>query len=435
MLGLAAVDVVLVVGDRCVSPATDEWAGGIVSSTGHVLLASFTLAGGVAVWRWDVGDVVLERELALAHGRPATAVVHRVLRADGPVGLELVPLCTWRDANGDRFAGPDPAGRGCERRLCLRGRVPRHRAGLGARWLVLSRRALREEAARGLDDVEDVFAAGRFRATLGAGESTGLVVLADDGDPPDAQDVVAAARARAEALVRRAGASTDVERLLCQAADQFVVQTSDGPSIYAGYPWFGEWSRDAMTSYEGVFPVTGRADEGRALLTRAADLMSDGLLADSTDPASRSSTPPTRRRGSCTPSVATSRGPATSISPRHEPAARLGPHARPRGHALRDRCRSLGRAAAPRADGWALTWMDARVDGVPVTSPAGKAVEINALWVNALATLAELPDARGGDGSSRPARHDRARASCARFACPVAELLRAVRRVGAADGL
>lgn len=44
------------------------------------------------------------------------------------------------------------------------------------------------------------------------------------------------------------------------------------------------------------------------------------------------------------------------------------------------------------AEGIALTWMDARVDGKPVTQRAGKAVEINALWINALATVATLEE-------------------------------------------
>ena len=68
MLGLAALDPVLVVGDARVRLATDEWAGGAVDPRGHELLASFDLDDGVPRWRWQVGDVVLERELAMAHG-------------------------------------------------------------------------------------------------------------------------------------------------------------------------------------------------------------------------------------------------------------------------------------------------------------------------------------------------------------------------------
>jgi predicted glycogen debranching enzyme len=41
-------------------------------------------------------------------------------------------------------------------------------------------------------------------------------------------------------------------------------------------------------------------------------------------------------------------------------------------------------------EGWALTWMDARVDGVPITPRFGKPVEVNALWVNGLRVTARL---------------------------------------------
>src|SRR5262245_57002928 len=72
-------------------------------------------------------------------------------------------------------------------------------------------------------------------------------------------------------------------------------------------------------------------------------------------------------------------------------------------------------------DGEALTWMDARIDGVPVTPRIGKAVEVNALWVNALASVAALstvarqPTALDG-GRSLDTLRDAAKASfAARF--------------------
>src|SRR5262249_13465649 len=88
------------------------------------------------------------------------------------------------------------------------------------------------------------------------------------------------ARARARGLVTQAGASGDVEGRLAQAADQFVVA---GPTVVAGYPWFGEWSRDTMTSYEGLLLETGRVAEGRELLLRAAATLSEGMLANTVD--------------------------------------------------------------------------------------------------------------------------------------------------------
>jgi predicted glycogen debranching enzyme len=71
------------------------------------------------------------------------------------------------------------------------------------------------------------------------------------------------------------------------------------------------------------------------------------------------------------------------------------------------------------APGKALTWMDACVGGAPFTPRAGKAVEINALWVNALAAAGALRVATGRPADPLPARHAAARDSFrAAFAVP-----------------
>jgi len=109
MLGLAAIDPILIIGDRRIPLAVHEWSSGAIDPNGHVHLESFELDEGLPRWRWTVGDVVIEREIAMDHGRASVAVVHRVVRAPGPVSLELHPLCTWRDAHGERFADGAPA--------------------------------------------------------------------------------------------------------------------------------------------------------------------------------------------------------------------------------------------------------------------------------------------------------------------------------------
>lgn len=61
--------------------------------------------------------------------------------------------------------------------------------------------------------------------------------------------------------------------------------------------------------------------------------------------------------------------------------------------------------------GVALTWMDARVDGIPVTPRAGKPVEINALWINALGTIAALAERTSDEAAPFRRLHERAVAS------------------------
>src|SRR5579883_2275665 len=186
MLGLAALDPALVLGDARLRLAVHEWGSGAIDPLGHLELASFDLEDGVPRWRFAVGDTILERELACARGRPAVAVVHRLLRAPGPVGLELSALSTWRDAHGERLGNGSPA---VERvdggyvfegayRVSGPGFVPAGEWYRGVRY--------REEAARGLPDREDLWHAGAFSAELWPGEELTVTAWAGDlsAEPP-----------------------------------------------------------------------------------------------------------------------------------------------------------------------------------------------------------------------------------------------------------
>ena len=284
MLGLAALDPVLVVGDARY-PARDRRMGlGAVDPCGHELLVSFTLDRGVPRWRWQVGNVVLEREIAMAHGRCAVGVVHRLVYADRPVGLELTPLCTWRSVHGERFANGDPAVEATADGFAFEGAYRVEGAGwrAGGAWYRGVR--AREEAARGLNDREDLWAAGAFAVELVAGDAhevTAAAARAAARSRPPRRSSRARASERPGSS-RRAGVSGEVDEQLVLAADQFVID-HDGPTAVAGYPWFGEWSRDLMTSYEGLFLSTGRAEEGREALRRAAATLSEGMLANTAD--------------------------------------------------------------------------------------------------------------------------------------------------------
>ena len=256
-----------------------------VSPRGFELLVTFELEDGLPRWRWQIGDVVLERELAMAHGRPAVGVVHRLLRADRPVRLELTPLCTWRNVHGERFASGSPGVEQTSDGFVFENafRVGGDGWSPGGDWYLGVR--AREEAARGLNDREDVWAAGTFSSTIAPGESHEVTAAAAPFDEPlpRASAIVAAARERAADLVRRAGATDAVDAQLVLAADSFAIETAGRPTAVAGYPWFGEWSRDLMTSYEGLYLATKRADEGRDVLRTSAATVSEGMLANTAD--------------------------------------------------------------------------------------------------------------------------------------------------------
>ena len=395
MLGLVALDPVLVVGDARFRLATHEWAGGAVDPHGHELLSTFELDRGLPRWRWQIGDIVLERELALTYGRPAVGVVHRLVRTDRPVRLELTPLCTWRSVHGERFANGAPNVEHTAEGFVFESAYRLAGAGWapGGDWYRGIR--AREEAARGLGDVEDVWAAGAFAVELNAGESHEVTAAAApfDGTLPQAKEIVAAARSRADSVLRRAAPTDALDEQLVLAADQFTITTAGRPTAVAGYPWFGEWSRDLMTSYEGLYLATNRHDEGREVLRTSAATVSEGMLANTADTGSLEYNTvdgtlwfvhAVGRHLAVTGDDGLGRELApvlAEIVQHHVDGTRYGIGVDPTDGLLRQ-----------GADGWALTWMDARIDGVPVTQRAGKPVEVNALWLRALEVAASCAD-------------------------------------------
>ncbi len=388
-LGLAALDAVVVIGDRRIRLATHEWTGGI-DPRGHELLAGFDLDDGVPRWRYDLGSVQVEVELAMAHGVPTVGVVHRLVA--GEAQIEVTALCTWRDQHGERFAGADPdvspSASGFVFESAYRVDGPGFEPGAGWYRAV----SYREEAARGLGATEDLWAAGTFHADLTAGEALEVTASSDLGSAPaHAAGIVSAARRRAEALAAAAGAHDHVDRILAVGADRFVVDTPSGPGVVAGYPWFGEWSRDAFTSYEGLLLCTGRIDEGRSLILRAAGTVSEGMLANTADVGTMEYNTidaalwflhAIGRHVAHTGDhdlVADLADTMGDMLAAHRAGTRFGIGV--------DEATGLLRGGA---EGWALTWMDARIDGRPVTPRDGFPVEVEALWINGLGVAADL---------------------------------------------
>jgi predicted glycogen debranching enzyme len=433
-LGLVSLDPVVVLpGGSEVPLAVHEWSSGAVAPRGHTLLQHVDLDDGLPRWQWRIGDLVIEREVAMQHGRPSVAVVHRV-RSGGPIALRLQAVVTWRDVHGERGRwGPDPTvestadGAVVDRAYRLRG------PGWSPAGTWWEGAHARHEKARGLAADEDLYLAGTFEATLSAGEVLEVSGWADllEQAPPPATEVVRGARRRASRLADSSGASDGPAARLVLAADSFV---TTGPDVVAGYPWFGAWSRDTMTSYEGIFLETGRLDEGRRLLEAYAASLSEGMLANTAD---------------------------TGRTEYNTADATLWfVHAVDR-HVARTGDADLGALLLPHLDeiveahvagtrygirvdadglltqgepGQALTWMDARVDGTGVTPRIGKAVEVNALWLHGLAAVGRRRRAVGADDSSLVILEEAGRASFRRrFPAPGGGLRDVVDGAGGED--
>src|SRR2546426_3776329 len=257
---------------------------------------------------------------------------------------------------------------------------------------------LPRERERGLDAVEDHLHAGTFEASLEPGAALTLVLSAETAPSLDGEQAWRR-RARHEAEVlaawRRAqpaaeGAPAWIGQLVL-SADQFVARRPladdpEGMTVIAGYHWFGDWGRDTMIALPGLTLATGRGEIARRILKTFARFVDGGML------------PNRLRDGGQAPdynAVDAALWYVEAVRAYHEATRDAGLleelfpllaeivrlHAEGTRYGIRVDSDGLLIAGEP---GVQLTWMDAKVDDWVVTPRGGKAVEINALWYNAL---------------------------------------------------
>lgn len=254
-----------------------------------------------------------------------------------------------------------------------------------------------EEVKRGFDAHEDLFTAGFFKKQLSQGES--FFFFASTGKPT--KNLLTLWDKEARARMKSARLSD-----LQYSAKNFFVERDNGDlSIIAGYPWFNEWGRDAMIALPGLAFCTGRFEEGLNVLKTFAHYESDGLLPNYLP--LRSDLRPSYN------SIDSSlwffwalkqyyifTSDKTAIEVHFKKTMTNILKAIIEG---RHPWAKLHENALLWAGSWEtqLTWMDAQVDGVPVTPRYGYAVEICSLWYMALNFYLELGFADDAEWCSR----------------------------------
>jgi predicted glycogen debranching enzyme len=292
----------------------------------------------------------------------------------------------------------------------------------------------RSEQLRGYASEGDLWSPGYFDVDLAPGKSATVVASTEKWEvievlSPD--ELLLSERRRRRRLLEktrdRCGDKFAAE--LALAADQFVITPAgrfeeaarahaagdEVRTIIAGYHWFTDWGRDTMISLEGLTLMTGRWLEAGYILRTFANYIWDGLIPNMF--------PDSSKQGRYNTADATlwffhavnryveiSEDWSTlelllprliDIVEHHLRGTRFNIHVDP-----------LDGLLAQGEKDYQLTWMDAKMDDWVVTPRRGKAVEINALWYNALCLLAKWLRENGDARAETYEGHaERARAS------------------------
>jgi predicted glycogen debranching enzyme len=401
--------------------AGDETRGREVVLPDPELLEQFWLDFGLPRWRYDLKGVVLEKLVVMPHLQNSTFVIYRLVSAPGPVTLRIQPSLHYR-GHEEMVSGQLPQ----KWRVTEKGPTAfeitgpegfpplRISLGGGGGRLDRTRESLREhviyrlEHSRGYESEGALWSPGTMELTLQPGATASFVASTEPWDAVlslDANSVVETEHHRRRQLLERAGVpAPDVAAQLILAADQFIIAphtrtadeariraAGDEPrTIIAGYHWFTDWGRDTMISLEGLTLTTGRHREAGSILRTFGHYVRDGLIPNMFPEGTHEGLYHTadatlwffqaiHRYLQWTADRATLRlllPTLRSIAEHHLRGTRFKIGVDPADGLL-----------AQGEEGYQLTWMDAKVDGWVVTPRRGKAVEINALFYNALRLL------------------------------------------------
>ncbi|MBE9098729.1 amylo-alpha-1,6-glucosidase [Vacuolonema iberomarrocanum] len=422
---LAQVDAVLMVGGHSYELSTNYWRNGDVSPRGDRWLQSFSI-DPLPTWVWGGKDWQLTRQILMPHadavGEDAgnfaieqrnRVLIHYHLEGENPARLTLLPLIGDRNFHHQqRYDRERHFSQVVEPRRVIFQSHYRQLSGISWQlswsqgnyqpdshwyWGYL----YPEETKRGLSDREDLYNPGKLIVLLETNDTVTLEasVRGADGNapPPPTRDIFTELHRRNKTrlattfdkVTRPQTDPSSVYSRLLQAGDQFIAYRASiqGSTIIAGYPWFGDWGRDALIALPGLALTTQRHELARSLLHTFGQYCNQGLIPN-TFP-DEDAIPLYNSLDATlwwieTLGLYLDATQDWDFLVQQYPIVQQIYKAFTMGTIFDIRVDALDGLLSWESPGHALTWMDAVVSQTPITPRQGKAVEINALWYSAL---------------------------------------------------
>jgi predicted glycogen debranching enzyme len=375
---------------------TNQYPGAI-HPTGYTYLKSFE-KDLFPEFYFSAGGVLLKKTIASVYGENTTLILYEVKEASSPFTLELLPLNAARDFHSLSHAN-DGMGKhyifekGVFRTLNYHGgaelfiSVPKAEFQEQQGWYYNFEYAV--EQYRGLDFQEDLYTHGKFLLRLKKGDTVGIIISSENPEGKNALKLFASEKKRREKIAEGFSWNEDLKRLAL-AADQFIVKRGERNTIIAGYHWFADWGRDTMISLPGLCLVTGRFNQAKQILEQFSESLSEGMLpnrfSDYGEAPEYNTIDATLLFFHAIYQYYTYTSDKTFVKS-VLPILRDSIDWHYKGTRYNIKVDAADELLGGGQEGVQLTWMDAKVGDWVVTPRRGKAVEINALWYNALRTM------------------------------------------------
>lgn len=346
---------------------------------------------------YSVKNIQIEKTLAMKYGENKIGITYKIKTDKDDVLLRLQPLVNFRSFHQTKNC-PELQQEINESavNVRLKSNINLHMIVSEGEYIEYTRTYYenmfyRAEEERGLDSSESHYMPGYFEIVIPKNSEKVIEFVASVDDSTlflpkaNATDIIRGENVRFEKICKIANAKSDLEKELVIAADNFIIEKNNTKTIIAGYPWFGDWGRDTFISLEGITLETNRFKDAKEIINSFKNYIKDGLVPNLISEVGAESYN----------SVDASLWYIDAVYKYYKytmdsefvkdmyPTLMEIINAYETGTSYDIKMDEDGLISAGNAE-TQLTWMDAKVGDVIPTPRYGKAVEINALWYNAL---------------------------------------------------
>jgi predicted glycogen debranching enzyme len=407
---LSKLEDALLVDGRRFELATNVYGDDVVHPDGYQNLGQFRL-NPFPVYTYVNDRFVLEKSIYMPRGQNTVVIEYDLTsrHESTEIQLEISPLIAFRDYHATTHQNPvlDPTVIQSDGLVKVRPYrdlpalyLAHDAAEVAVTGYWYNNFDYPEERARGLDHCEDLFNPLAFRVDMNSRTRFVLIASLEPQSVGLAHEYRAAEIRRHELASLKSSGSSDLIRTLETAAEHFIVARPPFKTVIAGYHWFGDWGRDTMIALPGLLLSTNQPDTAKEILLQFLKYIHGGMLPNRFP--DQGETPEYNTvdatlwfvdaiwqylnyredqewRTEALDLIREQFYPALkSIINHHLEGTRYGIHADNEGFLWTG------------DDSSQLTWMDAKVVDIAITPRAGRPVEIQALWYNALRTVEEL---------------------------------------------
>lgn len=382
---------------------------GSVNPRGFENLTSFRL-DPFPIWTFLVNGVEIEKRVFMVHGRNATVVTYKARDKKRKMSMTIRPLLSFVDYHHLQHERHDLYSNFLEKNGVISLRPFAEMPSLyvshngvsvekTGHWYRNFEYAIEQE--RGFDFHEDLFQP--FAISFDVKTSASIIFSTDNDLYTNDGALEKQEIKRRNGLIKTAKAKTEFDKQLVLAADQFIVKRGEGSTVIAGYPWFSDWGRDTMIALPGLTLATGRPEIARGILLEFAKSASEGMIPnrfpDAGEIPEYNTVDATLWYFEAIRAYIDKTSDIDFVRKNlYQTLAEIVAwHLRGTRYNIHVDTDGLLYAGSPEHQ---LTWMDAKIGDLVITPRKGKPVEIQALWYNALCTMADLAQ-RFGDEEDR----------------------------------